>query len=103
MISQILDSSETSLWVRVPHSWSCWKIGLLEWDPFSLAVTPAVAFVGLVPGRTSQYDVEIAWPRGEYFGELNFTVGCQATDDFGRPLETVQPLRVAVVEQFQLP
>lgn len=59
-------------------------------------------FTGLAPGKQSQYDIEIGWPAGQYFGGINITISCNATDDNGRPLAAVQPLPFAVVASPQL-
>lgn len=64
--------------------------------------SPTTTFLGPVPNKTAQYDIEISWPADQFFGAINVTVACNATDDSGRPLATVQPLPFAVVANPQL-
>jgi len=66
------------------------------------AVEPELSHFGPVPDKTAQYDLQISWPSGRFFGPVNFTVACNATDDIGRPLAPVQPLPFAVVANPQL-
>lgn len=61
-----------------------------------------MSFLGLAPNTEAQYDVEVSWLPGSFFGGINLTLACNATDDLGRPLSAVQPLRFAVVAQAQL-
>ena len=59
-------------------------------------------FTGLAAGKEAQYDIELSWPAGQFFGGINITVACNATDDTGRPLAAVQPLSFAAVASPQL-
>ena len=60
------------------------------------------SFTGPAPQKEAQYDIEISWPPSQFFGGINITVSCNATDENGRPLAAVQPLPFAVVANPQL-
>ena len=66
------------------------------------AASLQTSFLGLVPNKDAQYDIEVSWPAGKFFGAVNLTIACNATDEAGRPLAAVQPLPFAVVAQPQL-
>ena len=66
------------------------------------AAVVQTTFAGATPEKEAQYDIEIGWPAGQYFGGINITISCNATDDNGRPLAIVQPLPFAVVVNPEL-
>ena len=80
----------------LPASYACVRWLLCDAD------APEISFFGPVPGKESQYDIEVGWAPGEFFGGVNLTVACNATNDLGQPVAAIQQLYFAVVPMPQL-